>query len=373
MRIGALALSIASYELQNHQDMIDDAVCVKLIVDMCLALDPEVKMYAAVTVANLSHKDESAQIIFGNSDAVPALLKMCYGDVVDLLEAATSALANLTCYCDANCRRVMECDGVKAIVRVLASTYSENLLDSDQNDEVQANAAELLANVSRFNGELTAQYFDAPVLDSLMLMCAARNKQVRRHAPLVLGNIAQNEECRDRVGDRGGIEALFIVLESNDTTMQANALWALCNLTWNQTNQERAGRFMPDIFKFLTSTYHPVKVQGNILMSNVLYYNGPNRARFLEIEGSTELLLQYIDERSDKTIVESGLRSVLSLSYLDSVSMWLGGDGDMIPLFISFLKEPYYTRDSMRCSLEIVCNLCVHVSNRNAILRHGRS
>jgi len=108
---------------------------------------------------------------------------MCYGDVVDLLEAATSALANLTCYCDANCRRVMECDGVKAVVRVLAQTYSENLLDSDQNDEVQANAAEMLANVSRFNGEQTATYFDPAALDSIVLMCAAKNKQVRLPSP----------------------------------------------------------------------------------------------------------------------------------------------------------------------------------------------
>jgi hypothetical protein len=35
--------------------------------------------------------------------------------------------------------------------------YIENLLDSDQNDEVQANAAELLANVSRYNGDLTGK------------------------------------------------------------------------------------------------------------------------------------------------------------------------------------------------------------------------
>ena len=82
-RNGALALSIASYELQNHHDMINDPVCVKMIVDMCLATDPEVKMYAAVTVANLSHKDESAQVIFGNSDAVPALLKVnIHADIV---------------------------------------------------------------------------------------------------------------------------------------------------------------------------------------------------------------------------------------------------------------------------------------------------
>ena len=66
-------------------------------------------------------------------------------------------------------------------------THTENLLDSDQNDEIQANAAELLANVSRYNGEFTAQYFDDAVMDSLVLMCASPNTQVRRHAPLVLG------------------------------------------------------------------------------------------------------------------------------------------------------------------------------------------
>ena len=128
---------------------------------------------------------------------------------------------------------------------------------------------------------------------------------------------------------------------------------------------------MTDIYKFMSAKYHPVKVQANILMSNVLYYNGPNRARFLEIEGSTELVLSYVDERADVSIVEASLRSMLSLSYLDTVSIWLGGDGDMIPLFLSFLRAPYYTRDAMRCSLEIVCNLCVHVANRNVILLHG--
>ena len=34
-RNGALALSVASYELQNHHDMTHDALCVSMIVDMC--------------------------------------------------------------------------------------------------------------------------------------------------------------------------------------------------------------------------------------------------------------------------------------------------------------------------------------------------
>ena len=67
------------------------------------------------------------------------------------------------------------------------NVLSENLFDSDQNDEIQSNAAELLANVSRYDGEFTAKYFDIPVMDSLVFMCASKNNQVRRHVPLVLG------------------------------------------------------------------------------------------------------------------------------------------------------------------------------------------
>ena len=89
----------------------------------------------------------------------------------------------------------------------------------------------------------------------------------------------------------GGIEALFLILEDDDNTMQANALWALCNLSWSPTNQERAGRFITSIYPFLSSSYHPVKIQAFILISNILYYNAANRGRFLELEGSMELLL----------------------------------------------------------------------------------
>jgi hypothetical protein len=80
--------------------------------------------------------------------------------------------------------------------------------------------------------------------------------------------------------------------------------------------------------------------------------------------------------------VESSLRAVLSLTYVDVVSLWLGEENNnnnnnktdthYIALFISYLKMPFYSRDSLRISLEILCNLCVHVHNKNLILRyHG--
>ena len=67
-------------------------------------------------------------------------------------------------------------------------------------------------------------------------------------------------------------------------------------------------------------------------------------------------------------ITESCLRSLLSLSYVDSVSLWLGPS---IPLLLSHIVPPYLSRDCLRYSLEIISNLCVQVGNRSSIAREG--
>jgi hypothetical protein len=253
-------------------------------------------------------------------------------------------------------------------VNLVALSYSENLLDLDQNDEVQANAMEALANVSRVNGEFTTKYFDRAVINKIILMCAAVNVQVKRHAPLVLGNIGQSEDCRQLIGDQGGIEALFLVYEDDDNTIKANTLWALCNLMWNPANQEHAGRFMKEIFGSLSSEYVPIKVNGAILLANTLYYNNSNRVRFLETEDSMDTLMHFITAKVDKVFAESALRALLSLSYLDNVALWLGEEGEAIPILLEYLKPPYTSREAMRYALEIIANLCVHHSNRSKLL-----
>lgn len=389
-RNAALAICIASYELQNHVDMTNDPRCVNILVNLCYwKNDAEVQTHAAITIANLCHRDETAQAIFGQANCIPALLSMCRDkhQVVDLLEAATAALSNLTCYFDPNCKRVLEADGVQVMVQLITRAYTENLLDIDQNDEVQANAVEMLANVSRYNMESTNQYFDGAVVDALIVMCASSNKQVKLHAPLVLGNIGQNEHCREEIGDRGGIEALFLVLEDDEKTVQANCLWALCNLMWHPPNQERAGRFLPEILAFLDSSFRPVVTHAITLLANCLYYNSSNRVRLLETEGKLEMLIEFIrnggaspgmngngetgtntNSNRDKSIMEGALRCILSLSYLDNVALWLGTDAECIPLFISLLHLPHVSHDVMRYSLEIILNLCVHHVNRQTIL-----
>ena len=367
-RNAALAISMASYELSNHKDMTKSALCVKVLVAMCYQNDFEVKMHAAVTIANLCHKDEEAQAIFGAANSIPALLSMCTTALTDLLEAATAALSNLTCQFDPNCKRVIDADGIQIMVKLISQAYTENLLDMDQNDEIQANAAEMLTNVTRYGGKGTTSVFNAALIDTLIVMCASDNKQVRRNVPLVLGNISQNESCRVEIGDRGGIEALFLILEDPDNVVQANALWALSNLMWHPPNQERAGRFMKEVLQCLQSTYEPIFFNSSNLLANMLYYNNGNRVRFLETEGAMEEVIEVIRSKKDKTAMEGALRSLLSLSYLDHVAAWLGVDGQCVPLFITLINPPFISLDIMRYSTEILLNMCLHHSNRVLIV-----
>jgi HEAT repeat protein len=392
-RNAALAISISSYEPSNHAEMIRSPLVLKMLLQMCALPDAEIQTHAAVTIANLCYRDEEAQRIFGMQSmdgderggrgergVIAQLLRMLDGPVADVLEASTAALANLTCYCDENCETVFACNGLPRVLKVITQSYSENLLDLDQNDEVHANASEVLANISRYSTKTSVEYFTTEVIDALVVMCASSNKQLRRHVSLVLGNIAQSETCRSDVGSKGGIEALFLALEDEDTVVKANALWALSNLMWHPPNQERAGRFMSIIVDLMQSPFEPILVNSCLLLGNVLYYSTPNRVRFLDIDGAFELLIDFVrsyydDARNPSSnnklpavpVLEACLRSLLSLSYLDSIAMWMGAEGKCIPIVLFYLQTPHISKDVLRNSLEIICNLCLHHANRRII------
>jgi hypothetical protein len=387
-RNAALAICIASYEPMNHHEMSQNQKCVQLLVQLCSHEDAEIQAHAAVTIANLCHNDEHAQYIFGQTaSTINILLSVCASSrVVDSLEAVTAALANMTCYCDSNCKKVLEEDGLRTVIRLIKQCYTENLLDSDQNEEIQANAAEMLANVSRYHidDDQFIDQFDDEVLDSLVFMSASQNIQVKRHVPLVIGNIAQSERCREVLGKCGIIESLFLALEDSDSdpTVQANILWSLCNLMWHPPNQERAGRFMHEVLTRMalqpsSHRYHPVQIHIYTLLGNMLYYNNANRVRFLEHENSMDLLMKHLDpsqqqqnSESDLLIVENSMRSMLSLSYLDHVTTWIINT-EHLTLFLSYLRKPYKSNDLVRFALGIISNLSVSFEHRKLVFAHG--
>lgn len=55
-----------------------------------------------------------------------------------------------------------------------------------------------------------------------------------------------------------------------------------------------------DIVIFSYSTWEPVRTHSSTLLANVLFYNTTNRVRFLEIDGSTEMLIRFVRERYHK-------------------------------------------------------------------------
>jgi hypothetical protein len=374
VRNASLALSIASYEESNIVSMASYKECVHLIVSLLSEGDPEIQTHGATVLANLCYENERSQLLFGKEGAISLLINLCHTTTIpDLLEAITAALTNLTCLCDVNCLKFLECHGVQEMVVLLTTVKGENFLNTDQFDEIQANASEILANISRFDCELTIRHFNVSVIDVLILSCASSNKMVKKHSPLILGNISQNDWCRREIGTRGGIESLFLGLEDQDRTIQGNILWALCNLMWYPPNQERAGRFISEIIPFLSQDWLPVQTNAAILIANILYYNNNNRIRFLEYEGSMELLIYLIKKKKDWGVIEACLRAVLSLSYIDAASLWLGTEGDCLPIFLEFLQPPVITNQSFcsRYSLEILNNMCVHHTIRRNILDLG--
>lgn len=396
-----LALSISSYDDTHRQNILEIPHCVELLVSLCsLQYDVEANCYVAITIANLCFNDEQVQFSFGNCGALPALLALLSSIAVDVLESVTGALVNLTSICDRNCSILMSINGVATLICIIKRSISENLLDLDQNNEVQANAIETLTNISRYNCDMLAAKFDSETISCIALLCASNNMLLKRQAALILGNIAQNATCRMEICSQGGIEALALLLEERDSFVQASSLWALSNLMWYAPNQDKAGRYLDKILEFLIYPVAYVRKNAFLLLANLLYYNNSTCDRFLSTDAAIELLIDVLDtaklsikdirnlrdidsliardsaieeKRVDSNLVQvldCCLRSLLSLSCVDSASLWLGSVDSNAKLFLTYCDPRAVSVAIAKTSLEIIANLCIHDANRRCLINN---
>ena len=98
------------------------------------------------------------------------------------------------------------------MVRVMNSPKTSVGSDHD-GIRVQANAAEALVNCTRNDSHENAERIRQAGIKPLVLLCTSRNLSVQRSAALILGNIAQNDRNRIEIGSKGGIDALFILVD----------------------------------------------------------------------------------------------------------------------------------------------------------------
>jgi len=94
---------------------------------------------------------------------------------------------------------------------LLVSNQTANLLDADQMEEIEANAAEALTNVTKlFQAKGLLEIIHNMGVQPFVLMCGSKNTQVLRHSPLVIGNIAQIDEQREGMKtDPLGVQCRF--------------------------------------------------------------------------------------------------------------------------------------------------------------------
>ena len=155
-RYATLALSVAAYHENNNEVMGRTKHCVETIVNLCRNSDEEIQTQAASTLANLGFASQKNQELIGACGGIDALVDLCRGSDVDVIEAATAALANIITLHTANGVKLAQCGGIDILSHLISSNQIVNLLDFDQVSEIQANAAECLANVTRNYGRANA-------------------------------------------------------------------------------------------------------------------------------------------------------------------------------------------------------------------------
>ncbi|CAM9320335.1 unnamed protein product, partial [Hapterophycus canaliculatus] len=288
---------------------------------------------------------------------------------VDAVQASTAALANLLCYSEANSVRLVAAGGIGVLVGLVSSYRPHNLLDSDQVEEIQANATEALVNATRNHGEEVATRIHALGISPLVLMCGSDNVQVQRHAALVIGNLCQTDAHRAIAGVEGAVEAMFALCDASDYIVRANALWALGNLAWDPHNQERIGRYTPQLLSLVSSSWLPIRTNALICLGNSLFFNEPNRRRVENVEGALLALLGYCGKEHPTPVQEAALRCLVSLTYVDRIVVPLVEAGCVATLVASLAPSmPAAVRHSAALAL---LNVAVHDLHKSLVAEAG--
>ena len=329
----------------------------------------EVQRNAAAAIGNLAFENRSHQNQFGDVGAVEALVSLCVEDStdIDVLENAAAALGNLARSHESNALRIGICGGIETMVRVMNSPKTSVGSDHD-GIRVQANAAEALVNCTRNDSHENAERIRQAGIKPLVLLCTSRNLSVQRSAALILGNIAQNDRNRIEIGSKGGIDALFILASRDDDVTKTNAAWALGNLAWAASNQERIGFHMPKLLQLLTSKSVDVRSNAMICVANALFYNESNRRRVaFENEDGLDLLIELLHDAST-TVQQHAARALGSAAYNDNVAKLAGERGAILSLVqLCGSSEP----QCQRYAAFALGNLALFDPNKRKILDDG--
>lgn len=369
-RYASDALAVLSITNENRNRMEQIQEIFQTMINLCsMENSPEIQRNAAAALGNMSFNHMSNQTSIGDLGGIEVLCTLCGLSMdTDVLENSTAALVNLSRSHEQNALRVGTAYGIEALVRLTNSTATADLSSRD-GERVQGNAAEALVNATRNDSHENAERIRSCGVRPIVLMCTSDNLVVQRAAPLVLGNISQNDAIRSEVGNNGGIDALFLLAGLDDEIVQSNAAYALGNLAWTASNQERIGFFLPQLLQLLHSVFSNVRANAMIALANAVHFHESNRRRLMfEAPGSLELLVKLLND--DDVVVQSHTaRCIGAVCHNDVVAK---AAGEYLGL-ISSLVRLLWNRNgqAQRYACFALKNLALYDPNKKRILVEG--
>jgi hypothetical protein len=374
----ANALAIASMYDANNTAMGKNQACVRMVIELLINSDDvEVQKHAAAAVANIGYKECFNQEVIGKLGGVNALIELCRkSQAVDVLETASAALANCLCNNDENALRLGRADGIEVLLDLALTQRSADIIDIALYEDVQANAAEALSNMTRGDSTETAQRIQRRGVAVFVQMCASKNPMVQLYAPLVLGNIAQNDANRLLIGEAGGIEAIMLLVEIPDENTQRNGLWALSNLAWAPDNQERIGCFIRQLMSLCASRWLSVQENALAALANALFFHENNRKRVGHMPGALQQLIDLCNPHADRKglgpisrkVQEHACRALGACVHNDENAL-LVGEAQGVEALVALCHENDV--QVQRYAALALVNLAVHDINKRRILNAG--
>lgn len=199
--------------------------CVEVILSLLSNEDNEVVANAATCIANMGFNNSYNQELIGKFGGIEKLVKLVASPAVkslslepqnyaaqetevsvvrsdvDILDAATAALANLCSRNEMNSTLLSKAGGLYALVDLCHSYRGFDVTDRYRLEDIEANAAEAVANATKYENEATISVVMEKGTKPFVLMLASKNKTVLLNAALVLGNLAQNDKIRVEIGE----------------------------------------------------------------------------------------------------------------------------------------------------------------------------
>eukprot|EP01029_Cantina_marsupialis_P001613 TRINITY_DN1140_c0_g1_i1.p1 TRINITY_DN1140_c0_g1~~TRINITY_DN1140_c0_g1_i1.p1 ORF type:complete len:2198 (+),score=713.04 TRINITY_DN1140_c0_g1_i1:905-6595(+) len=373
----ANAISIIALSSENREAILGCPDCLETCVRLCGSSDPEVQTGAASVLGNISFEFAKGQQTVADKGGIPALVDICGTGIpkklapgqteldhqiqytnIDGIENAVASLATILCLKSLG-DKLAECGGITTLVKLIGTPIAIS------SPSIGWHAAQTLANATSELSSQNATKVQEAGVDDLVKLCTSEYLQIRIHGAMVLGNISQHDSPRLSVGKAGGVDALVILLSDNDDYCKEIAAWALSNLAWCSYNQDRLGRYLPDLLKVCEHELVEVARPSLSSMANALFYHDLNRARIFETTGLLERLVRLLTH-DDSKCLEHACRALGAAAYDDNICLKLGEMGT-ITRFLKLCKH-----DSMavrRFATFAICNLAINDKNKTLMLK----